>query len=563
MVRTGIERAYGPALRRHMARAVAARGRAFVSGLVVSLALQSATATALLAMGFVASGLMASAPALAVMLGADVGSALAVMVLSLDLRWLSPLLLIIGVVTFMGSGARRARQIGRTLIGIGLLLLALSLISAVGVQLRDSVTLATLIGALSDETLLAFVLAALCAWAAHSSVATVLLLVSLVEAGVLPLPLAFALVLGANVGAGFIPVILALPRASEEQRVPIGNLLFRATGALIGLALLPWITPWLLSLSSTAASTVVAFHLGFNVVLAAVFLPCVGIAAQIVERLVKERGDAVEPVTPLENPSYLDPGAIENPQLALTFATREVLRMSEWVQLMLRRSLDVFQNSDKSTISGLEEMDDQVDEMHTEIKHYLTQVSRNRLDDEESRRCTEIISFTVKMEHIGDIVEKNLLQLARKHLSAGGQFSAEGWAELAGLHSRVMDNLELALNVFVSGDLDTARQLLEEKEQFRELEQQSNSRHMQRLRQGSAQSIESSPVHLDIIRDLTQINSLLTATAYPILEASGELLRSRLRPDPQIEPVPDGLAGDGSGQAVKKLLTGPQEEIQQ
>ena len=321
----------------------------------------------------------------------------------------------------MGSGARRARQIGRTLIGIGLLLLALSLIAAVGVQLRGSVTLATLVGALSDETLLAFVLAALCAWAAHSSVATVLLLVSLVEAGVLPLPLAFPLVLGANVGAGFVPVILALPRASEEQRVPIGNLLFRATGALIGLALLPWITPWLLSLSSSAASIVVAFHLGFNVVLAAVFLPCVGIAAQIVERLVKDRDDAVEPVTPLENPSYLDPGAIDNPQLALTFATREVLRMSEWVQLMLRRSLDAFQNSDKSTISDLEAMDDQVDEMHTEIKHYLTQVSRNRLDDEESRRCTEIIAFTVKMEHIGDIVETELEREARRVVRRAGR----------------------------------------------------------------------------------------------------------------------------------------------
>lgn len=533
MVRTGIERAFGPALRRNMARAVGGRGRAFASGLVVSLALQSATATALLAMGFVASGVMATAPALAAMLGADLGSALAVMVLSLDLSWLSPLLLLAGVILFMGSEVRRVRQIGRTFIGLGLLLLALSLIAHVGAQLQDSTALHTLIGALSDDRLLAFILAALITWAAHSSVATVLLLVSFVDAGVLPLPLALALVLGANVGAGIIPVVLAMPRARAEQRVPIGNLLFRAIGALFVLLVLPWISPWIVSVSTSGLNAVVAFHVGFNVLLAALFLPCTGVASRIVEWLVKERTVAAAPQTPLENPSYLDENAIGNPQLALTFATREVLRMAEWVQLMLRQSIDAFHSTEASTISSLEQMDDQVDQMHTEIKNYLMQVSRNPLDAQESQRCMEIVSFTVKMEHIGDIVEKNLLQLARKHSSTGRRFSAEGWAELEGLHSRVMDNLELALNVFVSSDVDTARQLIKEKDQFRDLEQECNLRHMQRLREGAAETIESSPIHLDVIRDLAQINSLLTSTAYPILEASGDLLRSRLRSTPQ------------------------------
>ena len=290
-------------------------------------------------------------------------------------------------------------------------------------------------------------------------------------------------------------------------------------------------------------NAVVAFHVGFNVLLALVFLPCTGVAARIVEWLVRERTVAAAPQTPLENPSYLDENAIDNPQLALTFATREVLRMAEWVQLMLRQSIDAFQSTERSTISNLEQMDDQVDQMHTEIKSYLMQVSRNRLDGQESQRCMEIVSFTVKMEHIGDIVEKNLLQLARKHSSTGRRFSAEGWAELEGLHSRVMDNLELALNVFVSSDVDTARQLIKEKDQFRDLEQECNLRHMQRLRDGAAETVESSPIHLDVIRDLAQINSLLTSTAYPILEASGDLLRSRLRSAPQTKAEPFLPAG--------------------
>jgi phosphate:Na+ symporter len=559
MVRTGIERAYGPALRRTLAYASRGRGRAFGAGVGVALALQSATATALLAMGFVAGGLLATAPGLAIMLGADVGSALAVQVLSLDLRWLSPLLLLVGVTLFLCTTERRARQIGRTLVGLGLILLSLGLIGQAGAAMRDSATVAAVLRPLADEPMLAFLIAGLITWGAHSSVASVLLIASLTGAGVLQVELALPMVLGANAGAGLIPMLLSLQRQRAEQRIPFGNLVFRVTGAVAALLVLPWLAPHAGWLGGTEVRQVVHFHLLFNLALAAVFVPLVGPVARLTERWLADRVDPASLSSPLANPSHLDDDAIGSPRIALTCATREVLRMADWVEAMLRRSLDALQTRDKAVIATVARMDNEVDAMYGALKHYLVKVSRNPLSDEESERCMEITAFTVKLEHLGDIVEKNLLQLAKKRLDSDRQFSPQGWAELTNLHARVIDNFQLALNVLVSGDVDTARQLIEEKEKFRALERESAERHIQRLRDGTLESIDSSPIHLDVIRDLAQINSLLASTAYPILEESGHLLRSRLRtahghpgesqpegarrPDPAPRTVPGSKAG--------------------
>lgn len=387
MVRTGIERAYAASLRRTVARAMGGRVQAAVAGTGVGFALQSATAAALLTMSFVASGLLTTPVALAVMLGADVGSALAVLVLSLDLRWLSPLLLLIGTVLFLATAERRPRQLGRTMIGLGLILLSLRLIGESGAAMREAESLPALIEPLASEPALAFLVAALFAWVAHSSVATVLLVASLTGAHVIPVELAVTLVLGANAGAGLVPVVLSLRRERRERRIPLGNLGFRTVGALAVLAALPWILPLAAAeadrLGLGPVQRVVLFHLGFNLTLVVLFLPVVSVAARLAERWLPDRADPQTLATPLGNPSHLDERSIDQPRLALACATREVLRMADWVELMLRRSIDAFQTVDKTVIGQIERMDDQVDRMNNAIKHYLVQVSRNRLDEDE------------------------------------------------------------------------------------------------------------------------------------------------------------------------------------
>ena len=543
MVRTGITRAYGADIRRFLGRSTERRATAFAMGMGTALLLQSSTATALLAVSFASRGLIAVGGGLALMLGADVGTTLVVQVLSFDLSWLSPALILIGVVAFLGSAASFARHIGRVFIGLGLLLLSLQLIVAGSEPLRDSAALRAVVVPLAADPILAVLLAALLTWLAHSSVAIVLLVMSFVAVGLVPLALGFALVLGANIGAGIVPLALTYSSGPAARRIPLGNLLFRLCAAGVALPLLGVLGPALALLEADPARQIANFHSLFNLALAAVFLPFTSLMARLTERLCPDAEQTGDPAAP----KYLDPSAIDSPTVALACATRELLRMADVVETMLRGVIEVLRDDDAKQLARLSKLDDDVDALHEAIKLYLTQVSRSELDEEDSRRCIELIDFTTNLEHIGDIIDRNLLETAQKKIKERLSFSAEGWQELADLHGRVIDQMQLGLSVFVSGDVATARRLLALKERFRDLERAGSERHLERLRSGMVESIETSALHLDILRDLKRINSHLTSVAYPILLAEGELRRSRLKGRVDQEPAdrkaPGGIAG--------------------
>ena len=525
MIRTGVTRAYGVELRRLLARATRSHSSALVVGCGVAGILQSSAATALLVVSFAASGLIATAPGLALMLGADIGSTFVVQILSFDVSWLSPLFILLGVVSFFSSEQKHPRQIGRVLIGLGLMLLSLKLIVGASETMRGSEVLATIVEPLADDPIFALFLGALITWIAHSSVAIVLLVMSFALAGIIPVDLAFALVLGANIGSGIIPVVLTLSADPIAKRIPLGNLLFRTVGALIMLFALEWLAPYMSHLGAEPARQVANFHTLFNLVLAAVSLPFVNLGATLVTRIYPEaKGEAGRAQT-----RYLDESVVDNPSLALAAASREVIRMADIVEAMLNETIKVFETNDEKRVAELSKMDDDVDHLYEEIKFYLARVSRSPLGEDDSNRCVDLITFVTNLEHIGDIIDKNLVEIARKKISKKLSFSEEGWSELTELHARVVNQMKLAMNLFVSGDLQIARLLLTEKERFRGLERGAGEKHLDRLRGGRIESIETSALHLDILRDFKRINSHLTSLAYPVLDAEGELRESRLR----------------------------------
>lgn len=525
MVRTGIMRAYGAELRRTIGRATESRVTAFAVGTGVAGLLQSSTATAILANSFAERGLLALAAGLAVMLGADLGSTLVVQVLSFDIGWASPALILLGVILFLSSStAPKPRHLGRVLIGLGLLLLSLSLIVEASAPLRGSEALSSIIAPLARDPVLAVLLAAVLTWVAHSSVAIVLLIVSLASTGVVPPELGFALVLGANAGSGLIPLVLSFSGSRLTRRIPLGNLFFRVTGAVIVLPFVAALAPLVAMVEPEPARQIANFHTVFNLALAAVFLPLTGLIADVVEGLLPEAPGATGRIAP----RHLDPAAVTNPPVALACATREVMRMADMVETMLREVIQVFDTTDEKQVARLAEMDDDIDALYEAIKLYLTKASSQALDQEDSARCIELITFTTNLEHIGDIIEKNLLELASKKIRNKLAFSEEGWKELTELHERVVKHMQLAMGVFVSREFNMARRLLAEKDEFRELERAANERHLDRLRGGQIETIETSALHLDILRDLKRIHSHLTSVAYPILETEGALRRSRL-----------------------------------
>ncbi len=525
LVRTGMLRVAGENLRGVLSRSFSNRLRAMLAGLGVTSLVQSATATCLIVASFVGKGLVATGAALAVMLGADVGSAMMAVVFSFDLSWLSPLLIFAGVVMFTSRQDTGIGRVGRVLIGLGLITLALQLIVEATTPLTQSPAVRALLASLPNEVLLDIVVGAVLTVLSYSSLAIVLLTATLASSGILPANVALGLVIGANLGSGLLAMIATGGASPQVRRLPLGNLIFKLCGAAIAIPLLPQAHVWLQLTGAAVHEQVVWFHLGFNLMLALLFISFTGMVGRLVERVLREQALGAD----ASRPRHLDPSALATPSLAISCAAREALHQADVVETMLRGIMPVIRHNDLQLAEQLRKMDDSVDELYSAIKFYLTQISREALSERESRRWTDILSFTINMEQIGDVIERVLQDVEDKKIRKNRSFSEAGLAEISHLHERLMANLRLGMSVFLDGHVRDAKKLLEEKARFRDLEREYAASHIARLQDNTAQSIETSSLHLDLISDLKRINSHLCSIAYPILDSAGVLSQTRIR----------------------------------
>ncbi len=532
IVRAGILRVFGAKLRLALARSLKNRFAAAAAGIGVTALVQSSNATALIVASFLGQGLVALPAALAVMLGADIGSAVMANVFALDLSWLSPLLILFGVLLNLSQQEADASQIGRVLLGLGLMLLALRLVGDTTAVLTSAPAIRDLLANLKSDRMLEITLGTVLAMLSWSSLAVVLLTATLAAAGVVPLEVALGLVLGANLGSAGL-VLLSTSRATAEVRqLSVGNFLSKLLAVA---AVAPFAEDWIrftVGWLPNAASIVVGFHLAFNLLRAAAVIGFTGAIGRLVVRLLP----ATDPADQTANarPNHLDPSALATPSLAIACAAREALHQADVVETMLRGLLPVIKRNDLRLSLKLRRLDDAVDDLYSSIKRYLTRLSRETLNEEESRRWTDIVSFTIHMEHIGDTIERVLLDVEEKKIRKGRSFSTAGIAELVELHARLLDNLRLGMSVFLSGNLHDARRLIEQKARFRELELNYANTHLERLADNTLASIETSSLHLEIIGEFKRINSHICSIAYPILETAGALNPNRLR---QLQPA--------------------------
>jgi len=522
MVQSGVQRAFGSELRRVLARALDNRWKAALAGLGVTAVLQSSTATGLTIASFAAAGLVALVPALAVMLGANVGTTLIVQALSFDASEFSPLLLLAGVAMFRAGGTR-TRDLGRVAIGLALLLMSLSRLLQVITPYEDEPSLRILMGGIATDPIISVVFGALLAWAAHSSVAVVLLVMSFVAKGVVPLHAGLALVVGANIGTALNP-LLEGSRSGEMagRRVAIGNLATRLIGGALILPAFNWIGPHLAQYEPTLSRSVADFHTAFNLIIALVFLPLLGPFAKVLQRLFPDRLEPADPSRPI----YLDPEALETPSIALGHAAREALRMVDALDLMLEGVSDAFERNDREALTRARHTDNVLDALNREIKRYLTSLDPEGMTDDEHRRLDAVLAFAINLESAGDVVVRNIASLFAKQWKRGAEFTPEARESIGLSLTAVRANLRTAASIFTTGDERAARLLAEQKAEFRRRESESFKAHIASLREGNGVS-ETTPV--DLLRDIKRLNDhLVAAAAYPLLEASGHLMASRL-----------------------------------
>jgi len=525
IVRTGILRVYGVQLRQLLSRGMQRTPLAFLAGIGVTALVQSSNATALLAGAFVAEGLMTLAPALAVMLGADVGTALMARVLTLDLSWLSPLLLLGGVSLFLSRKQSRAGQLGQVAIGLSLIMLALELIVAASQPITHAQGLGVLFASLTGDTLLATLIGALFAMLTYSSLATVLLTATLAGAGLVDLPLAISLVIGANIGSGLLAYLNGSLQPASGRRVALGNLLYKLLGLLV-LPLLGPLASWMQGLPLSPQDQVIGFHLAYNSLRCMLLLPSVGPMATLCTRLLPERPTEQERIV---QPRYLESAALATPPQALANAVRETLRIGDLVERMLGHLQGRLADAEQET----RRLEKDLEALYGALTLYLARLPREALDEAEDRRWAEIIELAVNLRQAGHIVGR------MQRRSEQRVFARIDLEEQATLHAELQANLRLGLSVFLSGDPRSARQLLRQKRRFRALERRLAHAHVDRLHRQATQGSDGGSPHLELLADMKRLNSLFCCCAYVVLEAE-DLATDQ----PEDDPTRDRLDGE-------------------
>ncbi|CAN7560150.1 Na/Pi cotransporter family protein [Brucella pseudogrignonensis] len=520
-VKDGVQRAFGASLRAGLARGTSTRLRSFAAGFVATIGLQSSTATALMVASFVEREFIQQSMAQIVLLGANVGTAVTAWIVSTGIEWMSPLLILAGIgMQKKATGSRRG--VGTMLMGVGLMLLSLHLLSMATEPVRHSPAVASFIAMLDNAWPIALLFSAAIAVISSSSLAAVVLILSLAATGLLPSALIIVLVLGANLGGAVPPVIASLSGEASARRVTLGNLVVRAVGCLIALPFAQYGADLAASLSLSPIKLPVDAHLVFNIVLAIVAWPLAGVFSKLMFRLVPQ------PQQNETGPRFLDGQQLTTPVMALASATREVLGIGDLIERMLMRASSAFHNSDPAAATTISELEQRVDFLHQEVKVYLSQLGRQEMSAENQRRSAELIDYAVNLEHIGDIVEKSLLPTLAKKAALGLTFSEDGFGELTHLFDLTVDNLRTAQTIIATRDFNLAKRLMEIKIEVRRMEKLSSEQHLARLRDGRIESLRTTSIHLDMLRDLKRINAHIVSVAYPIMEEAGLLSDSRV-----------------------------------
>lgn len=527
MVQSGVQRAFGATLGVWMGRALGTRLRAFFTGLAITAAVQSSTATGLMITSFTAGGLVSLAPALAAMLGANVGTTIIVQFLSFNLTALAPAFILIGVWLFRRHQPSRRRDMGRVFIGLGLLLMALRQLVMLFGPLQDAYLLKVVLDTLAEQSVIALLLAAALAWASHSSVAVVVLIMSLASNGLVSAPLAYALVLGANLGTSLNPVFEgAQDKNPATRRLPLGNVGTRLVGCLLALLFLPWLPSLIQAAVADPAGGVALFHTLFNVIVALIFMPLLRPYSRLLVRLLPKHADPNDPA----RPQYLDESAHEVPAIALGNAAREALRLADMLQTLLGMTRAAFLHDNRHRIGQARYINNAINRLEGLITTYLATLDREAMNKDDHRRLTEILAFSANIAHAASLTNHGLLAHAASLYKKGWAFNDQQRNELTQLLDRLIRNQRQTAALFVAEDLRSARYLAYEKDHFRELEANAAEQHLLNIKSGNVKYAEVGSFYLDILRDLKTVNSyLVEAAAYPVLSKHNELLPNRLR----------------------------------
>jgi phosphate:Na+ symporter len=520
-LRKGLDRLFGAQLGPFLQRASGGGAGALFTGVGMSLLAPSSTSVSVLAVQAVRSGHVTARRMLLVLLGADIGLTFTVQLLSLKIELYAPAFLALGVLLYQYTRNLRTRGVGQVFLSFGFLFLGIGLVGNGSATIDPRGDFGQILKIVAHNPFWLATVSAILAIAMQSSTATVGLLMGLSAASstagglALNTPLAIAAVAGANVGVGFTMLMIAWGHL-ESRRLAVANLMAKCLTAAIVLALLPEIAWLLRQVSAVLPRQVADAHTGFNLFKAMMVLPMAGAVSTIAQWIVPApRGGAADEDP--ARPRYLGVGPADGNSLALSQSMREILRVAEIVRSMCDDVWRALREDDEELIRQVSDRDNHVDKLEAEIKRFLANLDAHSLDPDQATERLRQLRYLSEMETIGDLVDKNLCELALKKIRRRVAFTPEAWQELEVLDRWIVENMLLADAAFHTGDLKLAAKLLRHKDHVDRQVRRLRDTHLASLDRFARESPDCSAVQLDLLTNLRRINSHVCHIAFALL----------------------------------------------
>lgn len=524
MARTGVTRIYGSRIHQLISRALHNKLVTLLTGAGAATILQSSIAVAVFASSLAALGAMPVADGLLLLLGADAGSAVVAALLTLNLKAFWPVLMFAGYLlhSIYSDSDSPLKQCGRILLGIAMILVALTFMSQVSSALAESELIRIIVSSLGSELLIALLLFAILTWLAHSSIAILLFWASLVQAGITSDPaLILAALLGINLGNAVPPIVMTWNQAAPARRLVVGHALLKLSGVLLGLVVLRPIAglyPWL---PGAPSFRVVILHIGFNLCLILLFGLFVRPIAKLLERCFVESQPLVEEIRPKYIPGRGEE-IVKPDLLPLTALSREVLRILGTVQGMLETTKGMLVARNGEQAPAVLKSEEKVNTLYKAVRTYTVTLTRQGLSEAEGRKATALLRYAASLENAADVVCKTMIGIPEAMRKQDKQFSAQGLEEIDSLFRYLDGNAQVAAEVIMTWSDETANVLVQRKRDFRKMCHASSRRQIGRLTEDASNAQESTSAHFDLVSEMRWINTQLCSIAYELRPESGQ-----------------------------------------
>ena len=512
ITRENLEKIAGDQLRDILTTLTDNRLISFCTGFFMTLILQSSSAAIVMFIGFVSSSLLTLTQAMALILGADVGATITIQLMAFHVANYSLLLVIIGFSMMTLLGPDRASY-GKFIMGLGFIFLGLWQMGEAIQIFQNSEVIQFGIKLLKDHLFFSILIGIILTTFFQSSSAFLGILISLSHTGLLPFSEALPLILGANIGSCGLPFLISLRSKDKGKQVALSHIALKVSGVLLMLPFLSYFSDFITSTCETSSRQIANAHLFFNVIISISFFPFIPLGAKLIQKFFPAKKEE-EPF----GPKYLNPSILSSPSFAFAQAKLETIRMSTITQEMLEKVIFSFRKRDPETLLQIKTLEDRLDILYQAIKDYLVQLSKQQISAEQASQQLELVILASDLEHIGDTIEKSIVPLVKIKIQTKLMLSEEGFFEIQEFHKKVSESFQLAISAFTTRDLELCHKVLRAKEEISDKELELREHHLERLRKGIQESIDTSALHLELLSYLRRINSFISNIAYSIIQ---------------------------------------------